>query len=237
MRRSPTGPRSVATSSRAQWDAACRRIVRAPFDELADRPAVTLSGGERKQLVLDVLFASDADVLLLDEPDNFLDVPAKLALERRIRDVQEDRADDLPRSRGPGRCGRLDRDARGQRRLGARRLVRDLRAGPGGAPAPAGRRCQALARRGAAAVPADEDVQGARQVLERLGQEGRRRRDALAPVQGRRAAPGAGRRSPRSWSGCAAATPPGGCSTCGRSASPALSRRSPTRSTSASGSA
>jgi ATPase subunit of ABC transporter with duplicated ATPase domains len=68
-----------------QWDAACRRIVRVGFDELAERPAVTLSGGERKQLVLDVLFGSDADVLLLDEPDNFLDVPAKLALERRIR--------------------------------------------------------------------------------------------------------------------------------------------------------
>ena len=45
---------------------------------------MTLSGGERKRLVLDVLFASDADVLLLDEPDNFLDVPAKLALERQI---------------------------------------------------------------------------------------------------------------------------------------------------------
>jgi ATPase subunit of ABC transporter with duplicated ATPase domains len=68
-----------------QWDAACRRIVRAPFSEVADRPAVTLSGGERKQLVLEVLFASDAAILLLDEPDNFLDVPAKLGLERRIR--------------------------------------------------------------------------------------------------------------------------------------------------------
>ncbi|HEY3727381.1 MAG TPA: ATP-binding cassette domain-containing protein [Solirubrobacteraceae bacterium] len=68
-----------------QWDAACRRIVRSPFEALADRPAVTLSGGERKRLVLEVLFASDADVLLLDEPDNFLDVPAKLELERRIR--------------------------------------------------------------------------------------------------------------------------------------------------------
>jgi ATPase subunit of ABC transporter with duplicated ATPase domains len=68
-----------------QWDAACRRIVRTPFTELADRAAVTLSGGERKQLVLDVLFTSDVDALLLDEPDNFLDVPAKLALEQRIR--------------------------------------------------------------------------------------------------------------------------------------------------------
>jgi ATPase subunit of ABC transporter with duplicated ATPase domains len=69
-----------------QWDAACRRIVRSGFDELADRPAITLSGGERKRLVLDLLFSSsDADVLLLDEPDNFLDVPAKLALEEQIR--------------------------------------------------------------------------------------------------------------------------------------------------------
>ena len=68
-----------------QWDAAARQIVRQAFAEIAERPAVTLSGGERKQLVLEVLFASDADVLLLDEPDNFLDVPSKLALEQRIR--------------------------------------------------------------------------------------------------------------------------------------------------------
>src|SRR4051794_1447505 len=67
-----------------QWDAACRRTVRAPFSDLADRPAVMLSGGERKRLVLDVLFASDADVLLLDEPDNFLDIPAKRELERQV---------------------------------------------------------------------------------------------------------------------------------------------------------
>ena len=67
-----------------QWDAACRRIVRSSFAELAERPATTLSGGERKRLVLDLLFASDADVLLLDEPDNFLDVPAKRALEQQI---------------------------------------------------------------------------------------------------------------------------------------------------------
>ncbi len=72
-----------------QWDVSCRRIVRASFAEIADRPAITLSGGERKQLVLDVLFGSDADVLLLDEPDNFLDVPAKLALEQRIRETKK----------------------------------------------------------------------------------------------------------------------------------------------------
>jgi ATPase subunit of ABC transporter with duplicated ATPase domains len=73
----------------AQWDVSCRQIVRAGFDEIADRPAQTLSGGERKQLVLDVLLRSDADLVLLDEPDNFLDVPAKLALEQRIRESRK----------------------------------------------------------------------------------------------------------------------------------------------------
>jgi ATPase subunit of ABC transporter with duplicated ATPase domains len=67
------------------WDAACRRIVRAGLAEVGDRPAVTLSGGERKRLVLDLLFRAEAPILLLDEPDNFLDVPAKHHLEETIR--------------------------------------------------------------------------------------------------------------------------------------------------------
>jgi ATPase subunit of ABC transporter with duplicated ATPase domains len=72
-----------------QWDASCRRIVRAGLDEVGPRPVTALSGGERKRLVLDVLFASDAQVLLLDEPDNFLDVPAKRELEQRIRKARQ----------------------------------------------------------------------------------------------------------------------------------------------------
>ena len=144
-----------------QWDAACRRIVRSSFAELADRPAVTLSGGERKQLVLDVLFASDADVLLLDEPDNFLDVPAKLALERRVRKskktvlmISHDRevlsgaVDSIVTLEGNGG-------------VGPRRRVRQLPACARGSPAAARGRRQALARRGAPPVQADEDVQGA----------------------------------------------------------------------------
>jgi len=67
-----------------QWNASCRRIVRAPLDEVGGRETTQLSGGERKRLVLDVLFEGEAQVLLLDEPDNFLDVPAKLELEARI---------------------------------------------------------------------------------------------------------------------------------------------------------
>src|SRR4030095_11531263 len=66
-------------------DAACRRIPRAGVEEIGAGPAATLSGVERKRMVLDLLFASDAEVLLLDEPDNFLDVPAKRELEALIR--------------------------------------------------------------------------------------------------------------------------------------------------------
>ena len=72
-----------------QWDAACRRIVRAGLDDVGARDTTQLSGGERKRLVLEVLFSSDAAVLLLDEPDNFLDVPAKLELERRIAESKK----------------------------------------------------------------------------------------------------------------------------------------------------
>jgi len=69
----------------AQWDAACRRVVGQGLAEVGDRPAVTLSGGERKRLVLDLLLASDAQIVLLDEPDNFLDIPGKRALEAAVR--------------------------------------------------------------------------------------------------------------------------------------------------------
>ena len=78
----------------------------------------TLSGGERKQLVLDVLFSSDADVLLLDEPDNFLDVPAKLELERRVRESRKTILMISHDRERPRRRDAVDRDARGTRRLG-----------------------------------------------------------------------------------------------------------------------
>ena len=69
----------------AQWDAACRRVVGAGLSDVGDRPAITLSGGERKRLVLDLLLSSDAQIVLLDEPDNFLDIPGKRALEAAVR--------------------------------------------------------------------------------------------------------------------------------------------------------
>jgi ATPase subunit of ABC transporter with duplicated ATPase domains len=45
-----------------------------------------LSGGEQKRFALDLLLRGSDEVLLLDEPDNFLDVPAKRWLEARLRE-------------------------------------------------------------------------------------------------------------------------------------------------------
>lgn len=60
-----------------QWDEACGRTLGADLADVADRPLHTLSGGEQKRLALEFLLRGEADILVLDEPDNFLDVPAK----------------------------------------------------------------------------------------------------------------------------------------------------------------
>ena len=68
----------------ARWDACSQHVLRQPLAEAAHRPITELSGGERKRLVLESLLASDLDILLLDEPDNFLDLAGKRWLEREI---------------------------------------------------------------------------------------------------------------------------------------------------------
>jgi ATPase subunit of ABC transporter with duplicated ATPase domains len=73
----------------AKWDAAVRRIVRSGLDEVQHRDVTEISGGERKQIVLEYLLSSEASTLLLDEPDNFLDVPAKRWLEERLRESRK----------------------------------------------------------------------------------------------------------------------------------------------------
>ncbi|MBY5164093.1 ABC-F family ATP-binding cassette domain-containing protein [Salsipaludibacter albus] len=68
-----------------RWDAACRQVLGVGFDDVAARDATTLSGGERKGLVLATLLgAPGIDTLLLDEPDNYLDVPGKRGLEAAL---------------------------------------------------------------------------------------------------------------------------------------------------------
>ncbi|MGI9029259.1 MAG: ABC-F family ATP-binding cassette domain-containing protein [Ilumatobacteraceae bacterium] len=66
------------------WDECVMRALGVDLTPVASRPLRTFSGGEQKRLVLEVLLRGHADVLLLDEPDNFLDVPGKRWLEREL---------------------------------------------------------------------------------------------------------------------------------------------------------
>jgi ATPase subunit of ABC transporter with duplicated ATPase domains len=68
------------------WDVCTTSALGIPFDRVKYRSLRTLSGGEQKRLVLEYLLAGPDEVLLLDEPDNYLDVPGKMWLEQRIRE-------------------------------------------------------------------------------------------------------------------------------------------------------
>ena len=68
------------------WDTCCTTALGLGFDRAKYRRLSTLSGGEQKRLVLEYLLAGPDQVLLLDEPDNYLDVPGKAWLETRIRE-------------------------------------------------------------------------------------------------------------------------------------------------------
>src|SRR6266571_5360187 len=57
-----------------------------PWDKVRERPVRTLSGGQQKRFALELLLRGTDEVLLLDEPDNFLDVPAKRWLEGRLNE-------------------------------------------------------------------------------------------------------------------------------------------------------
>ncbi len=57
-----------------------------PYERAQYRDVATLSGGEQKRLALEALLRGPDEVLLLDEPDNFLDVPGKRWLEERLRE-------------------------------------------------------------------------------------------------------------------------------------------------------
>jgi ATPase subunit of ABC transporter with duplicated ATPase domains len=68
------------------WDVCTVKGLGVSYDKAKYRELRTLSGGEQKRLVLEYLLAGPDEVLLLDEPDNFLDVPGKIWLEQRIRE-------------------------------------------------------------------------------------------------------------------------------------------------------
>jgi sulfate-transporting ATPase len=68
------------------FDTVSTLVLDLPWDATRDRPVRTLSGGQQKRFALELLLRGADEVLLLDEPDNFLDVPGKRWLEGRLRE-------------------------------------------------------------------------------------------------------------------------------------------------------
>lgn len=69
------------------WDICAMAALGLPYDKAQFRDVRTLSGGEQKRLVLEALLRGPDEVLLLDEPDNYLDVPGKRWLEGQLGDT------------------------------------------------------------------------------------------------------------------------------------------------------
>ncbi|MFD9887187.1 ABC-F family ATP-binding cassette domain-containing protein [Streptomyces alboflavus] len=71
------------------WDICTTAALGVPYDKAQWREVRTLSGGEQKRLVLEALLRGTDEVLLLDEPDNYLDVPGKRWLEQRLEETRK----------------------------------------------------------------------------------------------------------------------------------------------------
>ena len=67
------------------WDTVTVAALGVAYDGCKYRELSTLSGGEQKRLALEALLRGPAEVLLLDEPDNYLDVPGKIWLSEQLR--------------------------------------------------------------------------------------------------------------------------------------------------------
>ena len=222
--RSPTTRMPAATSTRrsgtsAPWPrSACRSRAR------GSASSTSLSGGEQKRLVLEALLRGPDDVLLLDEPDNYLDVPGKRWLEKQLRAtpktvllVSHDRE---LLARGADRIVTLETGAAGSTAWvhgGGFATYHQARDRPHG---PARRAAPALGR-------AARQDQGARRRAQGQGDRERRvrvalsgRPDAAREVRGGRPARRApARAGPRSC-GCAAPAPASAPSSPSASSSP-----------------
>ncbi|MBB5078036.1 ABC-F family ATP-binding cassette domain-containing protein [Nonomuraea endophytica] len=67
------------------WDVCTTAAFGLPYLSARERDVRTLSGGEQKRLMLHALLRGPDGVLLLDEPDNYLDLPGKQWLEDELR--------------------------------------------------------------------------------------------------------------------------------------------------------
>jgi len=74
-------------AAETSWDMCTMAALGVPYEKAQWRQVRTLSGGEQKRLVLEALLRGPDEVLLLDEPDNYLDVPGKRWLEGQLADT------------------------------------------------------------------------------------------------------------------------------------------------------
>jgi ATPase subunit of ABC transporter with duplicated ATPase domains len=70
----------------ARWDQATREVLGQGLVQAGERRLTELSGGERKSIILRGFMASTVPTLILDEPDNFLDLYSKAWLEKALRE-------------------------------------------------------------------------------------------------------------------------------------------------------
>ena len=80
----------LAFESDRDLELARAALARVGAGELADRPISELSAGERQRVVFARALAQDAQVLLLDEPESFLDLRYQVELFDRLRELARD---------------------------------------------------------------------------------------------------------------------------------------------------
>ncbi|WP_046777753.1 ABC transporter ATP-binding protein [Streptomyces yangpuensis] len=81
-----TGRLTAADHAAVEWS-----LKAVGAEHLADRPAAELSDGERQRVLTARALAQEPEVVLLDEPTAFLDVPSRVALTVLLRDLARDK--------------------------------------------------------------------------------------------------------------------------------------------------
>ncbi|HKM09978.1 MAG TPA: ABC-F family ATP-binding cassette domain-containing protein [Candidatus Methanomethylophilaceae archaeon] len=75
---------AIGTDKRAEARNMLARLLLAGDD--VDRPMSTLSGGQRARVALAMLLLKETNVLILDEPTNYLDIPSRHAVESALNE-------------------------------------------------------------------------------------------------------------------------------------------------------
>jgi len=71
------------------WDVVTTSALGESYETVKWRAVRTFSGGEQKRIVLELLLRGSSEVLILDEPDNYLDVPGKVWLEDQLQQTRK----------------------------------------------------------------------------------------------------------------------------------------------------